>query len=772
MFALVLFALFLPHWSALSDETSVFYEAPLKPKDKIKSTYSACKNRDLSSVDLEGAGGSLQETEAKSCMLCFIKKAFGFGEIKEAVSAAQSIVFKKKLQKRVIGQIESKLFQTKAHKACIKPDRKWFEDRKIDWPLMKQVCANQKKELKTSIKNRWSKMRVNLSLISPGILEDRIITDRSTWFDSSPSHFISSFKDTSLPKLTAKEKKEAEKLYIDQVSKIPLEHFSGTEFKKMLSQNRPLPGVHSGVKKYLTDKDQSRLRTAVEKLREKAKNSYFQAIEEQPVLAYLERNPPGDKDLDQAFSKMEEKLTDFLKKAKDPEADMGLLLSFKPLVEEILREDAGYCLVAEKARIKAERNESFQNWVLLGAGVLAAVPCFVSGPIGASVCLAGGMGLGVWGYKEANIAKEESLGRSLTGKKFETIAGLSGREREEFLAKLFLPLGAWGTTAVPARAASNIISKAVSKTVKGTGRKGARLSIPPKTNESQKLKSIGFNRAYARGIDEANEWIAIASQMREQGLSASEHHIDYLADKMREHIQFMKKGIKTPEERRRLEELTDHIKKTTKEKRFTYEQYIKSSDSLARIFEDDWQASDYVIKELIDAFPDRIAFATTTGEMGVMTMNRAGSHNIHTLGLIERNKHDFFQHDLGHIPSSSYPPTPRIYNRIQEKTKKLPLEKRKNIELGYWVLTHENLGFFRPDSFSKPPEVIKERIMKIFDDVLLPMGPDSESFDPGELSGLITGASKKEAREQAKQVAEDFYEFMLKEPQIFRGNSG
>ncbi|MCZ0932397.1 MAG: hypothetical protein OXJ52_04500 [Oligoflexia bacterium] len=43
------------------------------------------------------------------------------------------------------------------------------------------------------------------------------------------------------------------------------------------------------------------------------------------------------------------------------------------------------------------------------------------------------------------------------------MAGLDEKEREEFLAKLFLPLGAWGTTAVPARTASTTVTKVVKK---------------------------------------------------------------------------------------------------------------------------------------------------------------------------------------------------------------------------------------------------------------------------------------------------------------------
>ena len=59
------------------------------------------------------------------------------------------------------------------------------------------------------------------------------------------------------------------------------------------------------------------------------------------------------------------------------------------------------------------------------------------------------------------MATVESLGRALTGKQFETLAGVSEKEREEILAKLGVPLGAFGTTAVPARAASGAIARAI-----------------------------------------------------------------------------------------------------------------------------------------------------------------------------------------------------------------------------------------------------------------------------------------------------------------------
>ena len=464
---LLLVLFFLPFFS-LGDETSAFYEAPSKSKKKIQPVYENCQDVDLSSLSEESSLD--KKTEGKFCFSCIVTKAFSFGEIKKVDQAVLSKAFREKLQKRVIGQIQSKIYQTRLIQKCIKRDREWFGKQKVkvDWSLMKEVCKKKTKELKSAIKERWSEMRVNLALSSPAIREDRILSDKATWFDSTPSHLISDFTD--LPKLSSREKVKARKLYVENLAETPLEKFSAPEFKERMYKGKHLHLPLSG-EKYLTPNDKARLKKAVGDLQEKARINYLEITSEMPVLGYLKTGSPGKKDLGEAFLKMEEKLKDFLKKAEDPEADMGLLLSFKPLVEELLKEDKSYCLAAERARIEAEEKESLKNWAMLGVGVLAAVPCFIAGPVGATACLTAGMALGVWGYKEVKVAKEEALGRALTGKEFETMAGLNEKEREEFLEKLFLPLGAWGTTAVPARAASGVLARAVKGTKARTGGK-------------------------------------------------------------------------------------------------------------------------------------------------------------------------------------------------------------------------------------------------------------------------------------------------------------
>ena len=414
-------------------------------KKKAKPQYESCQDVDISSVKTH-KGSKTIKTVAEFCFTCFFKKNYGFEELKEAADAVQSKAFREKLQKRVIGQIESKLFQTKVLRACATEDRNWLSRQKADWPLMKEVCKQRTKDLKSELKTRWPEMRINRMLSQ--VNADQIVPGNPD-LSFAPSHTVRDF--SPMPKLTKKEQEEVKRRWANSLSETPLDKITPSDLRSHVLEGRPLY--------HLTTEDQSRLRKATWEMQKKAKNSYFEIMSEMPILGYLSTGNPNKKELGEALLKIEENLGDFLKKAKDPKAEMGLLLSFKPLVEELLKETKEYCLAAEGARIQAENDESLKNWGLLGLGVLAAVPCFITGPVGATACLTAGMAFGVAGYKQAQVAKEESLGRVLTGKEFETLAGLDAKEKEEFLAKVFLPLGAFGTTAVPARAASKAVLK-------------------------------------------------------------------------------------------------------------------------------------------------------------------------------------------------------------------------------------------------------------------------------------------------------------------------
>ena len=485
---------------------------------------------DLSSLDLEEISPSSEDTTAKFCFSCSIKEIFGFGELKETTQALQSKTFMDKLRKRVIGQIESKIFQTKVLQACATGDRNWLSRQKVDWPLMKAVCKQKNKQLKSSIKTRWTEMRVNLVLSQ--VNPDQIVTG-NPYLSFPLSHAISDF--SSLPKLTKKEQKTVKKRWADRLAKTPLDKLTASEFKASFLRGEPSK---------LSTRDRRELRKSTWKIQKEAKDAYFEITSEMPLLGYLKTGNPNKKELDEAFTKMEEKLSDLLKEAKDSEGDEGLLLSFKPLVEELLREDKNYCLVAEKARIKAEKDESLENWMMLGAGVMAAVPCFITGPIGTSVCLTAGVALGVVGYKEAQLATKKSLGRALTGKQFETMAGLNEKEKEELLAKLFLPLGAWGTVAGPARAASGAIAKAVT----GSRRAFSSKSLAERKRLGEQSLGKSLNKNQVRALERTHR-----VGLGQQGKDGTPARIgNYTEAQLREKSKILKQAGFSRAERQKL----------------------------------------------------------------------------------------------------------------------------------------------------------------------------------------------------------------------------
>ena len=470
-------------------------------KKVLKPQYESCKSVDISSVALEEE--SKKKTEAEFCFTCFLKKNYSFEEVKEAADASQSKAFREALQKRVIDQVESRISQAETlHRACVKKDRNYFIQKQIDWPLMKGVC----KQLKSELKTLWPEMRINRMLSQ--VNADQVVPGNPD-LSFAPSHIVRDF--SPMPKLTQKEQKEVKRRWAESLSETPLDKITPSELRSKFLKGQALYHV--------TTEDQSRLRKVTWEMQKKAKDTYSEIMSKTSVpllMGYLQRENPNRKELGEALSKVKKNLKKLLEKAKDPEVDMGLFLSFKPLVEGLLKENREYCLAAEGSRIKAENDGSLENWRMVTFGIASAAPCFIRGPWGAAACLIAGVALGAEGYRQAQLATVDSLGRALTGKEFETLTGVNEKEREEMLAKLGVPLAVLGTTAVPARAASKAVSKAVSKVKRGV-EENLKSSIS-KLNRTRLLSSYK-SILKARPVEEQNVIMLAIRKMESKGLS-------------------------------------------------------------------------------------------------------------------------------------------------------------------------------------------------------------------------------------------------------------
>ena len=340
-------------------------------------------------------------------------------------------------------------------------NKSFFKKRDIKWSPEK--CRKNNEELISSIKKNWPEMRIQLALSRPALREDRILSDKATWLDSTPSHPVSKFD--SLSPLTSEEKSKAEQIYVENLSEVALDQLTSEELKDRLYNG--FPTLLSGERGF-TSRDQARLRESLKDFRREAKDSYFQIISEMPVLGYLKKGNPNEEEIDKALSKIEDELGDFLAELKNPKVDMGMLLPFKSLVEGLLSENKSYCMTAERARVEVAQKENLGEGLFMGASVSAAIPCFITGPVWASVCLIAVAGVGGVGVNIAYQAREESFSRALTGKEFETMAELSEKDRELFLRKLFFSLIAWGL--IPT---SKTLTPTISKAFRQLGRRGS-----------------------------------------------------------------------------------------------------------------------------------------------------------------------------------------------------------------------------------------------------------------------------------------------------------
>ena len=253
------------------------------------------------------------------------------------------------------------------------------------------------------------------------------------------------------------------------------------------------------------------------------------------------------------------------------------------------------------------------------------------------------------------------------------------------------------------------------------------LKIPPK-REFETLEAQGFDLEHIKGIDEMVEMIAVGKQWREWGLDPDVHS-DYLAGKMKQHIQFMEEGVRNPGQRQRLKLLKEYGEKAVEEKRVSYEKYIKFNAMLAKALGHDKFGIGASIEDHIAMFPKIILLPTIEGIVGYITMTDGIDADIYVHGLtneelteydgIQGDSFDVFDHDLLHtmrIINAKHRNNTffyKIMKLVGEKIKHLPFEKRKDLEIARWSLMHEIPlafpSFIREDLMQELPSLYRKK---------------------------------------------------------------
>ena len=390
LFNFLTFSQILTEWNITSVE-----DGPVKP-----NRYKSCQN-------LEVIQTSLSELNKQ-------KESLFIQDLIETIS----------------NRIKKKQSYIQKVKTCFESDNQ---------PHLYFNCQDIRSEIKKTAEENWSLMRVFLALSVPAIREHRLLPDINTWLDPTPSHTIPGFP--SMSPLNEKEIEDAKNIYLRSIRQLAFNN------KISLEELNQKINKHSLFSPEFTLQEEHRIQIAIKGLRMITKEGYLGILQALPFLAYLkdEKDLKDNKSLGYAFSVIDKSLTDLSQKIHKPEADMGLLLSFTPIVEDILTQKPEYCFEAEAASVQSDKKDSLYQNVFLGSTVLVALPCMSTGFIGISLCILGEFGVGIVGRNWAETAMNVSLAQSFL--ESNTMAEVEQKGWELKLEKFFLPLGVWFTSA-------------------------------------------------------------------------------------------------------------------------------------------------------------------------------------------------------------------------------------------------------------------------------------------------------------------------------------
>ena len=250
------------------------------------------------------------------------------------------------------------------------------------------------------------------------------------------------------------------------------------------------------------------------------------------------------------------------------------------------------------------------------------------------------------------------------------------------------------------------------------------IKLPAPTQQEKTLQEQGFGPAWTKGLDKLNEWVAVRKQLQDLKVHPRTTHIPYFSDQIELHLTFAREALGTTfskQQKKALVNLMKEARKTISKEKVTYDWWLSFNLQLSYLLspltskDKDYDVGSYLktkspfnvgIETIpITQFPLQMAVPTIKGELGIITFNRAQSEGIYPLGLISRSKEvdgedmtpiKFIDHDIGHMDSNLSEVMEHHSSHYRLKHKKmlglmenLPTEKRKQAELVYFVLTHE-----------------------------------------------------------------------------------
>jgi len=444
-------------------------QAPLWAKN-FESQFNACKNRGIALNDSFHS-------------FCNQKKVESFKEMEKILGVAKVLDFQKRVKDRVKVKLEVRLYELELLQACAVNDSEWFKKKSISTDNISKMCGDKIEKMIASIKERYPLMRQELSLSSSNLRESNFLKDKSTWIKSNPSHgAFSGF--SKLSPLSANEKNKSYEILSTEVAsellrrnkinpkgtfiqsfmvQTPLDEILSKEKAKPNNSNKSETEILS---QFLQNSEKSYsingLRSFLDQSQKKHKENYFQILNQMPILAFINEynldnpNLPSKDEVKLALSKTHQSLSEYAKKLNQDEKNWSEYAQFTPEIEQVLNESPEYCSLAETLLLEKESAENRKLYTDLTLAAVAAVPCFMGGPVSSAVCIGSGLAVGTKGVIDAKSAKDQALGFNMTdflGKDgTSNFLAYDQKQKDLILQSVFLPLGAFGGTGTTGRA--------------------------------------------------------------------------------------------------------------------------------------------------------------------------------------------------------------------------------------------------------------------------------------------------------------------------------
>ena len=257
------------------------------------------------------------------------------------------------------------------------------------------------------------------------------------------------------------------------------------------------------------------------------------------------------------------------------------------------------------------------------------------------------------------------------------------------------------------------------------------------------------------------------------------------------HLTFAKEALGitfSKQQKKALANLRKRAKKAISKERVTYEWWLQFNLQLSYLLsplttkDKDYDVFSYLERSLTfqeinftGQFPLQMAVPTIKGELGIITFNRAQSEGIYPLGLISHSKEvdgedmtpiKFIQHDMEHMDRnlSEVMKHHSFHYRLKHKKmlslmENLPTEKRKQAELVYFVLTHEqnNVTGTKNILFSdQPRQEMLDEMARLFNNAL------TFAISP-EMVGLGKEYVAQSKEEQVQYIREHIIETFMQD---------